>query len=169
MEEKKSQCGNLLIIADQPPVGDNTAIMLNMAKTVAVDQYVPAVYYSMGMPNVDVCNRLISIVTGIDYETIANGKLSDAEWATLDRKIHTLMKSPLFIDDTTELAVSKLREDVKRMVGENGLKLVEIDHMSKMTADGMTFDTEQEKLDYITSELRALADELGITIIAVQN
>lgn len=158
-----------MIIADQPPVGDNTQIMLNMAKTTAVDKFVPAVYYSMGTPNVDVCNRLISIVTGIDYETIANGTLTDGEWATLDQKIHTLMKSPMYIDDTTDLTVSKLRQDITRMVSENGLKLVEIDHMSKMTADGRTFDTEQERLDYITGEMKTLADEFGITIIVVQN
>ena len=169
MTENQNQSGKLMIIAEQPPVGDNTTLMLNMATMTAVENYVPALYYSMGKPKVDVCNRLISIVTGIDYKTISEGKLNEEEWKKLDEKIHSLMKSPLFIEDSTELTVSTLCEQVSWLVSENGLKLVEIDHMSRMTADDRTFGNEQERIEYITRKLRSLAHGLGITIIAVQD
>lgn len=173
MEQKENNTqetagkGCLVRMGGQPPVGDNTTIMLHMVSMAALKDRTPAAYFSPGMTNTEVVNRLIAINSGIDHKDIGAGTLSDEQWKKLDASLPLLLRAPLYIDDTPGISVEDLRNKVYDLADNKGVRLVVVDPVRLMTGDNV-FDNDRQRTDYITERLRGIAEDLGITIFAVE-
>ena len=160
------QASDLVIIAGRPAMG-KTSFALSMAKNIAADLREPMAFFSLEMSNVQLVNRLISNVCEIQGSKILNGQLQRDEWERLDKRINNLLGSPLYIDDTPGLSVFELRTKARRLVKEHGVKLIMIDYLQLMNANGMRFSSRQEEVSTISRSLKGLAKELNIPILAL--
>ena len=160
------QNSDLVILAARPAMG-KTAFALSMAKNIAIDQKIPVAFFSLEMSNVQLVNRLISNVCEIKSEQIRSGQLAPHEWGQLDFKIKDLIGAPLYIDDTPQLSVFELRTKARRLVREQGVKIIMLDYLQLMNASGMKFGNRQEEVSTISRSLKGLAKELNIPILAL--
>ena len=160
------QASDLVIIAGRPAMG-KTSFALSMAKNIAADLRVPMAFFSLEMSNVQLVNRLISNVCEIQGSKILNGQLRQDEWDRLDKRINNLLDAPLYIDDTPGLSVFELRTKARRLVREHDIKLIMIDYLQLMNANGMRFSSRQEEVSTISRSLKGLAKELDIPILAL--
>ncbi len=160
------QNSDLIIIAARPAMG-KTAFVLSMARNIAVDQRLPVAIFSLEMSNVQLVNRLIVNVCEISSEKIRSGQLAPYEWGQLDYKIRELYDAPLYVDDTPSLSIFELRTKARRLVREHDVKLIIIDYLQLMSANGMSFGNRQEEVSTISRSLKGLAKELNIPIIAL--
>ena len=160
------QNSDLVIIAGRPAMG-KTSFALSMAKTIAADLRVPMAFFSLEMSNVQLVNRLISNACEIEGSKILNGQLKPDEWDRLDKRINNLLGAPLYIDDTPGLSVFELRTKARRLVREHGVKLIMIDYLQLMNANGMRFNSRQEEVSTISRSLKGLAKELDIPVLAL--
>ena len=112
-------------------------------------------------------NRLISNCCEIAGSKILNGQLQPDEWERLDKRLPILLGAPLFVDDTPGLSVFELRTKARRLVREHGVKLIMIDYLQLMNANGMRFSSRQEEVSTISRSLKGLAKELDIPILAL--
>jgi len=160
------QPSDLVIIAGRPAMG-KTSFALSLAKNIAADYRVPIAFFSLEMSNVQLVNRLISNVCEIQGSHIQSGQLQQDEWDRLDKRINTLQGSPLYVDDTPGLSVFELRTKARRLVREHGVKIIMIDYLQLMNANGMRFSSRQEEVSTISRSLKGLAKELDIPILAL--
>ena len=160
------QASDLVIIAGRPAMG-KTSFALSIAKNVAVDYDVPIGFFSLEMNNVQLVNRLISNVCEISGKKILNGQLEQPEWERLDKKLRKLTGAPIYIDDTPGLSVFELRTKARRLVREKGVKLLMIDYLQLMNANGMKFGSRQEEVSTISRSLKGIAKELNIPVLAL--
>jgi len=160
------QNSDLVIIAGRPAMG-KTSFALSLAKNIAVDYQLPVAFFSLEMSNVQLVDRLISNVCEISGKKILNGQLSPDEWERLDRNLHLLQTAPIYIDDTSGLSIFELRTKARRLVREKGVKIIMIDYMQLMNANGMHFGNRQEEVANISRSLKSLAKELNIPILAL--
>ena len=151
----------VMVIAGQGRTG-KTSLSLSIAKNVAVDEKTPCAFFSMEMSNVKLVNRLISSVCDIDGDKILNGQLNYDEWEKLDKHIFRLLSSPLYIDDKPSLTIDEIREKIRKLSSEHGVKLFVIDYLQLI--DCYKHDRADELFECMRS-LRELADELRISII----
>lgn len=160
------QRSDLIIIAGRPAMG-KTSFALSIAKNIAVDYNEPIAFFSLEMDNVQLVNRLLSNVCEISGKKLLNGQLSQDEWKRLDNNVSTLMGAPIYVDDTAGLSIFELRTKARRLVREKNVKVIMIDYLQLMNANGMRFGSRQEEVSTISRSLKALAKELGIPIIAL--
>jgi replicative DNA helicase len=160
------QASDLVIIAGRPAMG-KTSFALSMAKNIAADYRVPMAFFSLEMSNVQLVNRLISNVCEIQGSKILNGQLQPDEWDRLDNRMNALLGAPLYVDDTPGLSVFELRTKARRLVREHGVKIIMIDYLQLMNANGMRFSSRQEEVSTISRSLKGLAKELDIPILAL--
>ena len=152
--------------AGRPAMG-KTSFALSMAKNIAAEYQVPMAFFSLEMSNTQLVNRLISNVCEIQGSKILNGQLRPDEWERLDKQVNNLLGAPLYIDDTPGLSVFELRTKARRLVREHGVKIIMIDYLQLMNANGMRFSSRQEEVSTISRSLKSLAKELDIPIIAL--
>lgn len=160
------QASDLVIIAGRPAMG-KTSFALSMAKNIAADYKVPMAFFSLEMSNTQLVNRLISNCCEIQGSKILNGQLKPDEWDRLDKRINNLLGAPLYVDDTPGLSVFELRTKARRLVREHGVKIIMIDYLQLMNANGMRFSSRQEEVSTISRSLKGLAKELDIPILAL--
>ncbi len=160
------QSSDLIIIAARPGMG-KTAFVLSMIKKMAVDQQIPVAMFSLEMADVQLVNRLIINVCEIPGEKLKTGDLRPDEWSQLDARINQLIDAPVYVDDTPSLSIFELCTKSRRLVREHGVKAIMIDYLQLMNASGIRFSSRQEEVSTISRNLKALAKELNIPIIAL--
>lgn len=160
------QNSDLIIIAARPAMG-KTAFVLSMAKNMAVDFNIPVAIFSLEMSNVQLVNRMISNVCEITGDTIRSGRLSDEEWDRLNSRVNNLFGAPIYIDETPGLSITELRTKARRLVREHQVQIIIIDYLQLMNATGMKFGSREQEVSTISRNLKALAKELKIPVIAL--
>ena len=160
------QNSDLIIIAARPAMG-KTAFVLSMAKNMAVTYKVPVALFSLEMSNVQLVNRLIMNACEIDGDKIRSGKFTPTEWKQLETRITTLMGAPIYVDDTPSLSVFELRSKARKLVREKKVQCIIIDYLQLMNASGINFGSREQEISIISRNLKALAKELDIPIVAL--
>lgn len=150
--------GRLVVIDSQPPVADNTTLMLYTVKLAAVDEGRPSAYFSLGTRSTEIVNILVSIITGIARQKIESGRLSAEEYRKIDEKLPSLRDAPLYIDDTEGLTLDWLDGRLTDLATENNVTFAIIDHVRRLGGDAETVPV-----------IRTVAERLGMTVIAVMD
>jgi len=160
------QKSDLIILAARPAMG-KTAFVLSMVRNIAVDYKRPVAMFSLEMSNVQLGNRLIMNVCEMEGEKIKNGKFTPQEWQQLDERVTALRGAPIYLDDTPSLSVFELRSKARKLKREHDIQLIIIDYLQLMNASGMNFGSREQEVSIISRNLKALAKELDIPIIAL--
>ena len=160
------QSSDLIIIAARPAMG-KTALVLSMAKNMAMDYNIPVGIFTLEMPNVQLAKRMMSNLANLPGDKIKSGQLNEEEWARLNESLRTAYSSPLYLDETPGLSITELRTKARRLVREKGVKIIIIDYLQLMNAAGMKLGSREQEVSTISRSLKALAKELNIPIIAL--
>lgn len=158
---------DLIILAARPSVG-KTAFALNLAVNAALNpsKAMGVAVFSLEMGNTQLVKRLLSMVTEVKLESISRGKMEDYEMVQLTERMDRLVKAPLFLDDQAGLNIFELRAKCRRLKVKHDIQLVIIDYLQLMHGSGDSGNREQE-ISKISRELKGLAKELSIPIIAL--
>jgi replicative DNA helicase len=165
------QPGNLVIVAGRPGMG-KTAWAMNIAENVVINEDEGGVaIFSLEMEPKDLMTRMMSSVAKVDSKRLRSEVPNEQDWPHLIDAVGKLMKPDrLFIADTRELTPMTLRASCRRLHGQlknkGGLKLVIIDYIGLMEG-GKRFDSRTNEISYITRQLKSLALELGVPIMAL--
>ncbi|KGO79109.1 MULTISPECIES: replicative DNA helicase [Flavobacterium] len=163
------QPSDLIIIAARPGMG-KTAFVLSMARNIAIDFNHGVAVFSLEMSSVQLITRLISSETGLSSEKLRTGKLEKHEWEQLSIKVKDLEKAPLYIDDTPSLSIFDLRAKARRLASQYGIRMIIIDYLQLMTAGGAAGKNggnREQEISTISRNLKALAKELNVPVIAL--
>lgn len=160
------QPSDLVIIAARPGMG-KTAFVISMAKNMAIDFGHGVAVFSLEMSSVQLITRMISSETGLTSEKLRKGNLEAHEWEQLNVKVKRLSDAPIFIDDTPSLSIFDLRAKARRLVSQHNVKIIVIDYLQLMTAGGKAGGNREQEISMISRNLKALAKELSVPVIAL--
>ena len=160
------QKNNLIIIGARPAMG-KTSFALTLALNVAL-QKIGVAIFSLEMSKEQLTERLISIHGEINSNRMRNGTLNSDELNYIVETCTKLAEIPLFINDTSNISISQLRTKARKLKREKNIELIIIDYLQLMcgTKSKGDFNRVQE-ISEISRELKLLAKELNITVIAL--
>ncbi len=159
------QKSDLILLAARPSMG-KTALALNIANYVAVRSHIPTAIFSLEMSKDMLLNRMLSMNSKVNSESIRTGQLKDSEWTDLLEASRDISEAPLYIDETPGIKVSDLRTKCRKLKIEKDLGLVMIDYLQLMTASGKA-ESRQNEVAEISRSLKALAREINCPVIAL--
>ena len=160
------QKSDLVIVAARPSMG-KTALVLSMARKMAVDHKTAVAFFSLEMASLQLVNRLIVSESGISSDKIRNGKLDPHEWTQLVVKIKDLTEAKIFIDDTPALSIFEFRAKCRRLKAQHDIGVIVIDYLQLMTGPSETKGNREQEVSTISRSLKAIAKELNVPIIAL--
>lgn len=163
------QRGDLIILAARPSMG-KTAVALNLALNVALYQPKQAVaIFSLEMAAEQLAMRLLSARSRVAGDKLKTGYLTNDEWNRVNEAAGELKMLKLYVDDTPGIKTSDIFSKCRRLQAEQGLSLVLIDYIQLITGNsgGRGEVNRQQEVSEISRNLKALARELGIPVIAL--
>jgi len=160
---------DLIILAARPSVG-KTAFALNLARNAALNpgRATPVGFFSLEMSAAQLVQRILSAESEIPLEKISRGKMEDYEYQQLHTKgIKKLETAPIYIDDTAALNIFEFRAKARRLVNKHHVGLIIIDYLQLMSGSADKNSNREQEISTISRNLKALAKELNIPIIAL--
>ncbi len=158
------QKSDLIIFAGRPGMG-KTSFMLSAALNMArLGQRIAI--FSMEMGVEQIVQRLISMESAINSQSLRLGQLTQQEWARFVHAAGNLSKFPIYIDDSAALNPLELRTKCLRMQREHGLDLVVVDYLQLMNAGGTYENNRVQEVSYISRNMKELAREFNVPILS---
>jgi len=172
---------DLVILAGRPSMGKTalaTNIAFNAAKALryetgpsgekkAVDGATVA-FFSLEMSAEQLAGRILADRASINSHKIRQGELNPEEFSRLVETSQELHSLALYIDDTPALSVSAVRTRCRRLARTQGLGMIVIDYLQLLSATaGKKVENRVQEVSDITRQLKALAKELNVPVLAL--
>ena len=160
------QAGDLIIIAARPAMG-KTALCLNMIRHVAVEAKIGVGFFSLEMTSHQLAQRMLCSEARGDSHLMRTGRLPGDAWSNLSVAVGALAEAPVYIDETPALSVTEMRSRARRLMSERkDIGLLAVDYMQLMRGPKDS-ENRQQEISAISRNLKALAKELDVPIIAL--
>jgi replicative DNA helicase len=160
------QPGDLIIIAGRPSMG-KTALALNMAEHVAVENKLPVAVFSMEMSGSQLALRMLGSIGRLDQHKLRTGRLSDDDWNRLTNAVGKLHDAPVMVDESGALNALELRARARRLHRQYGtLGLIVVDYLQLMQATSQG-ENRATEISEISRSLKSLAKELKVPVVAL--
>ena len=156
----------LIILAARPSMG-KTALAMNIAEHVAIDQRRPVLLVSLEMSQVELVDRMLCSISEVNSQKLRNGSISKDERRRLVAKASEISSAPLYVDDSpsrTVLEISAAARRIKRR--ESHLALIVIDYLQLIEPDNPR-DPRQEQVAKIARRLKGLSRELAVPVLCL--
>jgi replicative DNA helicase len=145
-----------------------TALAINIAEHVALNEGLPVAVFSMEMGAAQLAVRVVGSIGRIDQSHLRTGKLTDDEWPRLTEAIERLRTVSLHIDESAGLNSAQLRANARRLARKCGkLGLIVVDYLQLMSGTDSDGENRATELGEISRGLKTLAKELQCPVIAL--
>lgn len=159
------QPSDLILVAARPSMG-KTALVLNIAQHMAFKNDKHVAVFSLEMSKEQLMNRLLSMESKVDSQSMRNGNLKDEDWGKLIESAGLIGDSNLIIDDTPSISIRELRSKCRKYKLEHGLDIIMIDYLQLMSGSGKN-ESRQQEISDISRSLKAIARELSVPVVAL--
>lgn len=160
----------LIIVAARPAVG-KTAFTLNLAMNAAMnsEQPYPVAFFSLEMGAGELVKRMLAAVTEVSMDAITKGRMEEHEFIQMTNKMSKLSNMPIYLDDQAALNIFELRAKARRLKQRHDIQMIIIDYLQLMSGGGGNSGpgNREQEISKISRDLKALAKELSIPIIAL--
>lgn len=158
--------GELVIIAGRPSMG-KSALAMNIAEYVAAEQGKGVGVFSLEMSKEQLALRSLCSRAKVSQQRLRAGKLRDEEWSRLTVHGGQLAEAPIFIDDSPSSTSLEIRAKSRRLKSQKdvNLELIIVDYLQMAEGSGR-FENRQQEMASISRNLKSLAKELEIPVIA---
>jgi len=155
--------GELTVIGGRPGMG-KTQFIVNLCNNIASKE-IPVAYISLELSNFLVANRFIGNISKISSQQLLKGDFKDQEVFDIKAAVQKLDRLPVYIHDQYNSSIFSIIERCRQLVSENKVQAIFIDYIQMVSANFKKYNRETE-LAFITRELKKLAKELNIAIVA---
>ena len=159
------QDSELIIIGARPSIG-KTALALSMIQNIACEKRIPCGFFSLEMPYESIGMRLLAQEARVPMNKIRSGMLKIDDVTKIQDAAGRWFEAPLYTVDTPNMKLLDLRAVARRMVKNQGVKIIFIDYIGLISTDDPTAPV-FEQVSLISKSLKALARELSIPIVAL--
>jgi replicative DNA helicase len=102
----------------------------------------------------------------IELHNIKRGQLDDNGFVRIASSSADLAQRGLFVDDSPAISVGEIKAQCRKLKAKHGLDLVVVDYIG-LVESGKKQETRQIEISTISRELKCMAMELGVAVIAV--
>ncbi|KJC50966.1 DNA helicase [Bradyrhizobium sp. LTSPM299] len=175
------QSSDLIILAGRPGMG-KTSLATNIAYNIArayqgevqADGTTKAInggsvgFFSCEMSGEQLATRILAERTGIPSSSIRRGGISELDFEKIRDCSIELQSLPFYVDETGGLSISQLTARARRLKRQKGLDLIVIDYIQLLQGSNKRGNENRvQEITEITTNLKALAKELNVPIIAL--
>jgi replicative DNA helicase len=165
---------DFIILAARPSMG-KTALALNIVANVAIRGAKPGekpksvAMFSLEMSQEQLVQRMLCSEARIDAQNLRLGRLGQEDWGNLWKAADSLSKAKIFINDKPGITALEMRSKARRLQAQEGLDLIVVDYLQFMQGSSKKSnqDNRQQEVSDISRNLKALARELDVPVIAL--
>ncbi len=158
--------GDLITLGGRTGMG-KTAFTLSLINNVAISNFTPTLLFFLEGKASSVVEKLLSIRTEVQLDSIRCGRMEKKEWNSLFHQKDTIKNAPLYIETNPYIDIDTICELSRKAKVEQGIKFVVIDYLQLIYGADLNSLNRYQELNNITRRLKSLAKELDLPILVV--
>jgi replicative DNA helicase len=159
--------GEMIVIAARPSMG-KTALAMNIAEHVAINEKLPVAVFSLEMSSQQLVQRLLCSRARVNLQKVRDGFLAERDFPSLTAAASKLAEAQIFIDDSASLSILELRAKARRLKAQKDIKLIVVDYLQLLrSTTRRAQDNRQLEISEISSGLKGLAKELKVPVLVL--
>ncbi|MFZ1218994.1 MAG: replicative DNA helicase [Chthoniobacterales bacterium] len=157
----------MIVIAARPSMG-KTALAMNIAEHVAINEKLPVAVFSLEMSGQQLVQRLLCSRARVNLQKVRDGFLAERDFPSLTAAASKLAEAQIFIDDSASLSILELRAKARRLKAQKDIKLIVVDYLQLLrSTTRRAQDNRQLEISEISSGLKGLAKELKVPVLVL--
>ena len=154
----------LTVIGARPSMG-KTSLALNMAAHIAIEQKIPAAFFSLEMSDRSLLLRLISSEAKIDSNKFRNSFLSKKDFANMFIAADRIIPAPLYFVDIPNISILDIQAMARMLRTQEKVEIIFIDYIGLISSENPN-QVRHEFISEVSRSLKGLARELDIPVVA---
>jgi replicative DNA helicase len=156
--------GELTVLAARTSVG-KTALALAFACNAARTGK-PVYFVSLEQSHEELGTRILCAASGVDGMRIRRGATTRDDVAAIMEAAERLKSLPISVDDTPGQTVLRVAANARRLRRRQNIRLMVVDYL-QLLDPGNRRDTREQQVAVISRQLKLLARELNIPVVAL--
>jgi Replicative DNA helicase len=141
-----------------------SSLALNIATNAAKENKTVA-FFSLEMTKEELVQRVLFSEAKVASGDARKGQLGPEKWSRVVEAASKVNTMPLYFDDASVITVTDIRAKSRRLKASKNLDLIVVDYIQLM--QGNSGDNRQQEIAEISRNLKGLARELKVPIIAL--
>ena len=160
--------GQFIIIAARPGIGKST-LAVDFGRAAAFLAGKTVLFFSLEMSKEELAQRIVAAEARVELQKIRTGELQPTEWMEIKSIKEKVSKGTFLIDSSPRVTLSRVRSIATRQKQKpEGLDMIIIDYLQLMElSSARKNDTRQNEVSELSRNLKLLAKELQVPIIAL--
>ncbi|HEY2139097.1 MAG TPA: replicative DNA helicase, partial [Chthoniobacterales bacterium] len=157
----------MIVIAARPSMG-KTALAMNIAEHVAINEKLPVAVFSLEMSSQQLVQRLLCSRARVNLQKVRDGFLAERDFPSLTAAASKLAEAQIYIDDSASLSILELRAKARRLKAQKDIRLIVVDYLQLLrSTTRRAQDNRQLEISEISSGLKGLAKELKVPVLVL--
>lgn len=162
------QGGSLYVMGGRPGMGKTAASMTiadNVSEKYANDGAV--LVFNLEMSKEQLGLRALSATVGISLSDLQKGYGGDSG-ENYDKAVPAAakaLKRKMFVDVRADITIGKIRAKARQVKNKHGLTLIVIDYLGLIDEPNKRFDSENNRIAWITRQIKKIAKELDVPVL----
>ena len=159
------QQGDLIVIAAESSQG-KTSLAMNIATNAAMQGARVAVY-SMEMSRMQLAARMVSGESDVSSSSILYHRLSEAQYLSATEAANRLAVAKIFFDDRATSSMGNILASIRHLKRKENIDGAVVDYLQLLSLSQRSGSTDEQALAEYARQLKNIAKELGIWVIAL--
>lgn len=155
---------DFMLIAGRPGQG-KTSLLVSIARHAAINGKKVCIF-TLEMANKQIAMRLVSMETGIAYQSMRSGKLTEAQWPQFTDAFERISAYPIYMNDLPAISIKTIRQILRKLETLHGkMDLVIVDYLQLASGDENSQTREQE-VSSVSRGFKGIAKEFDVPVLA---
>ena len=161
----------MIVIAARPSMG-KTSFALNIAEAAALPKAgkepVPTLIFSLEMSSAQLALRMLCARSRVNIKQLRDGLVArdGREVNALGQAAEEFKKTPILVDDSSNLTIMEMRAKARRIYARKKLGLVIVDYLQLVSGTDSRAPREQQVAE-VSRGLKAMAKELDLPVLVL--
>lgn len=156
----------MVVVAARPSVG-KTSLVMNIAERIITKETNKSIlFFSLEMDSLAIIKKLICSMSGVSMGRMADGFITTNQREEVKKAKETIEKSNFWINENSDLTISKMRAIARQKNRRKKLDLIIIDYIQFIQPNDLKANKETQTSE-ISRNIKAMAKEIGCPVIAL--
>ncbi|MBI2497863.1 MAG: replicative DNA helicase [Opitutae bacterium] len=162
----------MIVVAARPSMG-KTSFALNIAEAAAMPkggkgEPVPTLIFSLEMSSSQLALRMLCARSRVNIKLLRDGLVArdGREVNALGQAAEEFKKTPILVDDSSNLTIMEMRAKARRIYARKKLGLIIVDYLQLVSGTDSRAPREQQVAE-VSRGLKAMAKELDLPVIVL--
>jgi replicative DNA helicase len=144
-----------------------TTFMLNLViSMLSKGTPFPIGIFSLEMPAKMIIAKILCLMADVKYSAYEDACILPEQYERIMERASHARKLPILIEDDEDMTISKIRSRARRLVQNEGAKIIFIDYLTRIKSD-TKYATKHLQVDEISKGLQSMAKELNVPVICL--